>query len=126
VGVKSGWRVGLTTLPPWIQAECPKMWEPQPPANSRASTACMGITLPYLYLCPRQSDLLCYAVFTFGRYWHYMAGFYPTDASTCYGVIPPLFHMLCRICTSGVWPSVHPTATTRVVAFPCSYHLEVR
>jgi hypothetical protein len=33
-----------------ICAECLKMWEPQPLATLRASTACTGITLPLPYL----------------------------------------------------------------------------
>jgi hypothetical protein len=40
---------------------CLKMWEPQPPATLRASTACTGITLPftfYLYCCVRVSRFL--------------------------------------------------------------------
>jgi hypothetical protein len=31
------------------------MWEPQPLVNLRNSTACMGITLPYLYLTMLQA-----------------------------------------------------------------------
>jgi hypothetical protein len=48
VGVKSGRRVGLTTLPPWV--ECQKMWEPQPLANLSASTVCAVIILPTLFM----------------------------------------------------------------------------
>jgi hypothetical protein len=45
-------------------AECLKMWEPQPLANLKTSTACTGITLPYL------TYLLCNLVnvyLVFGR-----------------------------------------------------------
>jgi hypothetical protein len=48
-GVKSGQRVGLTTLPPSV-SQISKMWETQPLATLKASTACTGITLPFTVL----------------------------------------------------------------------------
>jgi hypothetical protein len=43
-GVKSGWCVGLTTLPPSC-AECLEIWEPHPFGTLRACLACIAIAL---------------------------------------------------------------------------------
>jgi hypothetical protein len=63
-------------------------------------------SLPALLLCRiRIRPLLA----LYGR-------FYPTDASICYGVIPPLLHILCRLnltrAAGLVMSALHPTVAS--------------
>jgi hypothetical protein len=48
---------------------------------------------------------ICYAVFTFGCYWHCIVGSYPTDASICYGVNPSIARIRVPFLTSPELPA---------------------